>query len=93
MGPGPAAPPPSPLDLPTPAADPDAEINLEDSSELKPENMAALLARAKRASAEAVKKTRMAFDTTKALADSGALRTARFHKKKVNGAEPSGAGA
>jgi hypothetical protein len=61
------------------------EINLDDSAELTPENMEALLARAKRAGQTAARKTRMAFDTTQALADSGMLRTARFHKKKADG--------
>jgi hypothetical protein len=61
------------------------EIDLDDSAELTPENMEALLARAKRAGKTAAKKTRMAFDTTQAMADSGMLRTARFQKKKAAG--------
>ena len=58
------------------------DIDLEDSAELTPENMQRLLDRAKRAGQTAAKKTKMAYDTTKALADSGMLRTTRFHKKK-----------
>lgn len=62
------------------------EIDLEDSAELTEANMRALLARAKQAGQQAAKKTRMAFDTTKALADSGMLklppRTKR-HKRKA----------
>jgi hypothetical protein len=88
------------LDLPTPVHDPDSGvssdsdfeeivdvtgINPEDSADLTPENMQALLARAKQAGKKAVKKTRMAFDATKALADSGELKTRRFNK--VDGGE------
>ena len=90
---------PSPLNVPTPAPAPDpedpedesepmsiTEINLDDSAEINAANLQALIARAKRAGKQAVKKTRMAFDTTKALADSGLLklppRTGR-HKKRT----------
>jgi hypothetical protein len=80
----PATPAPLPLNQPTPALEEsDPELDLTDSAELKPENLSALLARAKRAGSEAAKKTRMAFDTTKALADTGLLNTKRFHKKKI----------
>lgn len=83
--------PGNPLDEPTPAPPPAKEeskeegmpeIDLDDSAELTPENMQALLARAKLAGRVAARKTRMAFDATKALADSGMLRTTKFHKKK-----------
>jgi hypothetical protein len=60
-------------------------INPEDSADLTPENMEALLARAKQAGRKAAKKTRMAFDTTKALAESGELRTRRFKKNGTTG--------
>jgi hypothetical protein len=74
------------LDQPTPpppeeeAEDPQedqvsvTDINLEDSAELTEENMQRLIARAKQAGQRAAKKTRMAFDSTKALADSGLLK-------------------
>jgi uncharacterized tellurite resistance protein B-like protein len=66
------------------------EINLDDSAELTPENMQALLNRAKRAGKQAAKKTRMACDTAQALANSGLLRTTRRLRKKrdtKNGSE------
>jgi hypothetical protein len=80
------------LDIPTPAPAQEEEapvsisdLDLDDSAERTPENMKLLLARAKRAGRAAAKKTKMAYDTTKALADSGALRTTRFRKKRSNG--------
>lgn len=113
MGPVPELPPqPVPsLDQPTPpppeeeVEDPQqeaqvsvTEINLEDSAELTEENMQALLARAKQAGQQAAKKTRMAFDSTKALADSGLLKLpprTKKHKRTErvsnNGATGNGA--
>jgi hypothetical protein len=76
------------LDLPTvQEAEEDSQVNvsdidLDDSAELTPENMQALLARAKRAGKRCRKKSQMAFDTTRARADSGELSTARFRKKR-----------
>jgi hemolysin activation/secretion protein len=100
MGPVPDPPPSPSLDQPTPAPPADqpeedqvsiTEINLEDSAELTEANMQALLARAKQAGQQAAKKTRMAFDTTQALADSGMLKlppkTKKFRRtEKINGA-------
>ena len=86
----PEAPEKSSLDKPTPAPplgeDMEMEIDLDDSAELTQENMRALLARAKKAAQNAAKETKIAFNTTQALADTGMLRTANFHKKKNNGA-------
>jgi len=56
------------------------KIDPSDSAQLTPENMKALLKKASTVSKENVKKTRQAFDATKAAADSGLLKTKRFHK-------------
>lgn len=85
MGP---VPDPSPMDIPTPAPDQEenpvsiSDLDLDDSAELTPENMNLLLARARKAGRAAAKQTKMAFDATRALADSGKLRTTRLHKKR-----------
>ena len=83
---------PSPLDRPTPAPataeeeDPVSisDIDLDDSAERTPENMQMLLDRAKKAGRRCAKQTKKAFDTTKARADSGLLRTTRFKKRNSN---------
>jgi len=56
------------------------KIDPNDSAQLTPENMKALLKKASAVSKENLQKTRQAFDATKAAADSGLLRTKRFHK-------------
>jgi hypothetical protein len=62
------------------------DLDLDDSAELTEENMQALLARAKTAGRACAKKTRMAFDTTKALTDTGrpVPRTSR-HRRNGTG--------
>ena len=57
------------------------KIDPNDSAQLTPENMKALLKKAGAVSKENVKKTRQAFDATKAAAGSGLLKTKRFHTK------------
>ena len=78
--------PTSPLKKPG-AADSDEDILVDefDSDDISPEAMQALLARAKRAAKKAKKKTQLAVDVTRNLADTGLLRTERFHKKNSNG--------
>ena len=92
-----ASPEPPPLDMPTPGSANGArregpvsvtDIDLDDSAEITEANMRLLLARAKAAGKDAARKTRMAFDTTKALTDSGMLKLpprTRKHKQLKNG--------
>lgn len=62
--------------------EPDVDkIDPNDTTQLTPENMKALLQRASAVSRENVKKTRQAFDATKAAADSGLLKTRRLPPK------------